>query len=124
MENRQRYTRQKILRRRTDDSDCKVQALWDTLLITFTSIFLSMTEDEESFSDGGSAECGGGSLSQWSEEFREPSTAPTPTASAGAGPAVCGVAHRQRGLTVWDISSGAMRFDIPRELNGVERRVS
>ena len=47
VENRQRYTRQKVLRRRTDDSDCKVQALWDTLLITFTSIFLSMTEDEE-----------------------------------------------------------------------------
>ena len=73
---------------------------WDTLqLITSISSLtgLSMTEDEESFSDGSGRESArwwiADSVSvDWSEELREPSTAPT--ASGGAGPAVAAAQRR------------------------------
>ena len=100
---------------------------WDTLVILttyhqhiFFDGFINLTEDEESFSDGSGRESArwwiADSVSvDWSEELREPSTAPT--ASGGAGPAVA-AAQRRSGLRVWDIE----RSHALRHTEGAQRR--
>ena len=89
---------------------------------------LSMTEDEESSTDGSGRESArwwiADSVSvDWSEELREPSTAPTANrrrvglgAGCGSGPAA------QRGLRVWDTWWDIERSHALRHTEGAQRR--